>query len=150
MVTFNGFVKLVADGIDGGPWAESMKAVRVLVNAETMRLAESVFQTSSSFQGEVSAAAYLRAQSGMFFSSSRMPATASNIAQCLRYRAGTMGLDGVNAMRTATCPVWNSIGIDDIYSDSASATRHFTLHSLIGDVLVTQPSAYERVDLKLA
>ena len=149
-VDFDAFVKLVADGIDGGPWAESMKAVRVLCNAATMRKAEVTFQSTTGSKGEVSAAAYLRAQSGAFFASSRMPATASNIAQCLRYRAGTMGLDGVNAMRTATCPVWNSLSIDDIYSDSASATRHITLHALIGDILITQPSAYERVDLKVS
>jgi len=98
----------------------------------------------------MSAAAYLRAQAGMFSASSRMPDTAATIAQCVRYRAGTMGLDGVNATRTATCPVWNELGIDDIYSDSASGTRHFTLHSLIGDVVIQQPASYERVDLKLA
>lgn len=149
-VDFDGFVTLAAGGIDGGPWAETLQAVRLLVNAETMRKAETTFQSATNYKGELSSAAYLRQHSGGFFGSSRMPATASNIAQCLRYRAGTQGLKGVNAVRTATCPVWNELGIDDIFSDSASGVRHFTLHALIGDVLIQQASAYERVDLKLA
>ena len=150
VVNFDAFVALAAGGIDGGPWAETMREVRLLVNAETMRKAETTFQAATNYKGEMAAAAYLRSNSSGFFSSSRMPATASTIAQCIRYRAGTMGLDGVNAARTATCPVWNHLGIDDIFSDSASGTRHFTLHALIGDVLITQASAYERVDLKLS
>ncbi len=150
VVDFNAFVQLAADAIDGGPWAETLRDVRVLVNADCIKLAERTFQTSTNYQGELAAAAYLREKSGGFFSSSRMPATASTIAQCLRVRMATMGLDGVDAMRLATCPVWAEVGIDDIYSDAASGTRHFTLHSLIGDVLIQQTDAYERVDLKIA
>ena len=150
VVDFDGFVSLVAGGIDGGPWAEDMTAVRVLVNAEAMRKAETTFQTATNYKGENSSASYLRANSGGFMSSSRMPATVSTIAQSLRYRAGTMGLDGVNAMTTALCPVFGELAIDDIYTSSASGTRHFTMHTLIGDVLIVQADAYERVDLKLA
>ena len=152
VVDWPAFVSAVAGGIDGGPWAETMTAVMLLVNPETMRKAETTFQapTTSGANGEVSAAAYLRANSAGFFSSRRMPATATNIAQAIRYRRGAMGLDGVNAMRTAVCPMWNEVSIDDIYSDSASGIRHFTLHNLIGDVLIEQTDAYERVDLKLA
>ncbi len=150
VLDFDAFVSLAAGGIDGGPWAESMGMVRLLVNPETMRMAETTFQSTATYKGEMSAAAYLRSHAGMFVSSSRMPTTVTTIAQALRYRAGTMGLDGVNAIRTAVCPVYNSVSIDDIYSDSASGRRHFTMHVLIGDVLITQPSAYERVDVKLS
>ena len=157
IVNWEGFVKVLANAIDGGPWAEGLGAVRLLVNAETMRKAETTFQkgtgnNAANFTpGEMSAAAYLREKSGGFFSSRRMPATASNIARAVRYRSGTMGgLDGVNAVRTAVCPVWAEVGIDDIYSDSASAIRHFTLHHLIGDVIIIQTDAYERVDLKVS
>ena len=79
-----------------------------------------------------------------------MPDTVSDIASCIIYRAGTNGLNGVDSMRTAVCPMWNEISIDDIYSDSASAITHFTLHHLIGDVLIEQPDAYDRVDLKVS
>ena len=150
VVDFDAFVAAVAGGIDGGPWAESMTAVLLLVNPETLRKAETTFQSATNYKGELSAASYIRANSAGFFSSRRMPATDTNIAQAIRYRRGTMGLDGVNAMRTAVCPMWNEVSIDDIYSDSASGIRHFTLHNLIGDVLIEQTDAYERIDLKLA
>lgn len=150
VIDFDGFVGLAAGGIDGGPWAETMREVRLLTNAETMRKAETTFQSATNYKGETAAAVYLREKSGGFFSSRRMPATAATIAPAIRYRAGTLGLDGVDAMRTAVCPVWAEIGIDDIFSDSASGTRHFTLHALIGDVLITQADAYERVDIKVA
>jgi len=161
---FDSFVALAADGVDGGPWAESMRSIRLLVNAETMRLAEKAFQlpvfldkgtgtanvSAVGRRGEMSAAAYLRDQTAGFMASARMPATASNIAQAIRYRSGTMGLDGVNAMEAATCPVWGSMSVDDIYSDAASGQRHLTLHALIGDVIVNYADAYTRVDLKVS
>ena len=150
VVDFNAFVGLSAGGIDGGPWAETMTSVMLLVNPETMRLAEQTFQTAASYQGEMSAAAYLRSHSGGFMSSARMPDTDTTIAQAIRFRAGTMGLEGVDAMRTAVCPTWAEVGIDDIYTDSAKGIRHFTLHTLIGDVLIVQPDAYEQVAAKLA
>ncbi len=150
VIDWNGFTAAVSDGIDGGPWAETMMAVRILCNPETQRLAVRTFKDGTGFGGEMTAAAYLRTNSAGFFSSRRMPDSASNIAQAIRARMGTTGLDEVNAMRLATCPVWNEVSIDDIYSDSASATRHFTMHSLIGDVLIEQPDAYEQIAFKLA
>jgi hypothetical protein len=61
-----------------------------------------------------------------------------------------MGLDGVDAVRTAVCPMWNEVTIDDIYSDSASGIHHYMMHSLIGDVLIEQANAYTRVGLKVS
>ena len=157
VATWLDYVKAVSDGIDGGPWAESMMAVRLCTNAETMRHAESTFRVPEgtlasgyATPGEMSAAAYLRAHSGGFFSSSRMPATASNVAQAIRYRPGTNGLDGVNAVRTAVCPVWTEVAIDDVYTDSAKGHRHLTFHALIGDVLIVQASAYEQIELQVS
>ena len=150
VVTFNDFVGVGADGIDGGPWAETMRDVRLVFGRETMQKAEKTFQTATNFQGETSAASYLRQNAGGLFASSRMPAPASHVQKILRHRAGTNGLEGVNAIQTAICPVWNKITIDDIYSGSASATRYVTLHALIGDVIVQQPSAYELAEVKLA
>ena len=152
VVSWVGFIEALSAGIDGGPWAEDLTAVRLLVNAATMRKAETTFQapTTSGANGEVSAAAYLRSHSGGFFASARMPDTASNIAQAVRYRAGTAGLDGVDAGRTAVMPTWAMLAIDDIYTDSAAGTKHVTLHALVGDVLIEQADAYERVDLKVS
>ena len=157
VVTWAGFVEALADGIDGGPWAEDLTAVKLLVNAETMRLAEQTFREPTGTEaqgyatpGEMSAAAYLRAHSGGFYASARMPDTASNIAQAVRHRSGTMGLDGVNAGRTAVMPTWAMLAIDDIFTDSAAGTRHITLHAMVGDVLIEQSAAYDRVDLKVS
>ena len=61
-----------------------------------------------------------------------------------------MGLDGVNAVKTGTMPMWDSIDIDDFYSDSASGIRHFTMHILCGDIIIQQASAYERLDLRVS
>ena len=152
VVDFKAFVKACADGVDGGPWSESLSDVILLCNAETMRLAEATFQSGSSgFTTAVSAASYLRANARGFMASSRMPATPnSNISQNLRIRLGTMGLDGVDAPMVGAMPVWNSISIDDIYSDSASATRHFSVHILVSDPVVLYSNAFEKVALKLA
>ena len=74
-----------------------------------------------------------------------MPATASTIARAIIHRMGRMGL------RTACCPTWGTVSIDDIYSDSASGIRHFTVHILIGDkVLIVQPDAYDLAEFKVA
>ena len=116
VVDWAGFVAALANGIDGGPWAETMTEVKLLVNAETMRLAERTFQAGSGTDtpGEMSAAAYLRQHSGGFMASSRMPATAATIAPAIRVRMATMGLDAVDAVRLATCPVWAEVTVDDI------------------------------------
>ena len=150
VIDFDGFVKLAADGIDGGPWAEGLGDVRLLVNAQTMRLAESTFQTTSGSKGELAAASYLRQHAGAFFASSRMPGTASNIAQALRVRMATMGLDGVNATTLAVCPTWNYLAIDDPFTDAGSGVSHYTISALVGDVVIVQTAAYERVDVKVS
>ena len=156
VATWIGFIQAAAGGIDGGPWSESLEGIRLVVNSETMRLAETTFQAGSGSSaddytpGEMSAAAYLRSHTGGFFASSRMPDTASTIAGAILYRAGTQGLDNVNALTTATCPVWDYLSIDDPYSNSAKAQHNVTMHAFVGDVLIQQPSAYSRVDLKLS
>ena len=79
-----------------------------------------------------------------------MPATATDIATAIRYRSGTMGLDGVDAMRVATQPYWSEVSIDDIYTDSASGVHHVTMHALVGDVIVQQAEAYQQISLKVS
>ena len=48
-------------------------------------------------------------------------------------------------MRTAVCPHWGEVAIDDIYSGSIKAERYFTMHVLLGDVILVQPDAYAQV-----
>ena len=152
VVDYKAFIKAAADGIDGGPWSESLSDVILLTNADAMKRAEATFQVTGAggFTTAVSAAAYLRQNSRGFMASSRMPDTVSNVVQCLRVRMGTVGLDGINAPMTASMPVWANLSIDDIYSDSASATRHFSVHLLVGDPVLLYSNAYEKVAVKLA
>ena len=90
------------------------------------------------------AADYLKLVTAGFWTNKRMPATASNIARGILYRTGRMGL------RTACLPTWGSIAVDDIYTDAASAQRHFTMNVLVGDkVLVVQPAAYALAEFKV-
>ena len=54
-------------------------------------------------------------------------------------------------LTAAVHPVWGTMSVDDIYTDSASATRHFTVHVLVGDkVLLVQPSAFAMALFKVA
>ena len=95
--------------------------------------------------GDKTAADYLRAYAGGFWTNKRMPATSSTIARGIVHRKGRMGL------RTACLPTWGSIAVDDIYSDAQSGQRHFTLNVLVGSkVLLVQPDAYGLVEFKVA
>ena len=72
-----------------------------------------------------------------------MPAAASTIQPAILITAwgrSMMGGCGRDADGTV-CPHWNEVGIDDIYSGSAKGERYFTLHVLIGDVILVQPDA---------
>ena len=57
---------------------------------------------------------------------------------------------GAGAMRLAVLPHWNEISIDDIYSGSATGERFFTMHVLLGDVILVQPAAYSQISFQLA
>ena len=55
-------------------------------------------------------------------------------------------MGGAGAIRTAVCPHWNSKFRLTIFTpEAASGTRHFTMHVLLGDVILVQPAAYEQV-----
>ena len=87
---------------------------------------------------------YAMAKYGGWWTNKRMPAKAAHIQQGILHRKGRMGI------RTAVCPHWGRIGIDDIYSGSASGTRHVTFHVLLGDVIVVQPDAYAQVAFRVS
>ena len=80
----------------------------------------------------MSAAAYAAMNTGGWWTNKRMPdaatfMTVDNVQQAILYRKGRSMMGGAGAMRTAVCPHWNEVSIDDIYSDSASGTRHTAL-----------------------
>ena len=89
-------------------------------------------------------------QTGGLMTNIRMPDPVSNIQQAILYRKGRSMMGGAGAMRTAVCPHWNMISIDDIYSGSASGERFFTMHILVGDVILVQPDAYSQIAFQVA
>ena len=115
-----------------------------------MKLSARTFQAATNFKGEVSAAAYAMMNTGGWWTNKRMPDVVSTIQQAILYRKGRSMMGGAGAMRTAVCPHWNEISIDDIYSGSARGERYFTMHVLVGDVILVQPDAYEQVAFKEA
>ena len=141
---FDGFAAVHAAGVDG-LWANTLKDVAIVVGPATYVLASTSFQNTTSYKGELSAAAYAMANTGGFWTNKRMPAANnSNFQQAILYRKGRMG------MRTAVCPHWNTLSIDDIYTGAASAQRSFTMHVLLGDVILVQPDAYAQVAYQVA
>ena len=140
-VTFALYLAQVADSIDG-LWATALQDIAVVMNAAAYASSAQKFRANSS---DLSFSDYARQALGAWWCNSRMPATASNNATCILYRMGRMGL------RTACHPTWGTISIDDIYTDSRSGQRHFTVHALVGDkVLIVQPSAYDRLKFKVS
>ena len=146
---FDAFAAAHAGGIDG-LWASTLKDVAIVCGPATMELSARTFQTATNYKGEMSAAAYAMENAGGWWTNKRMPDAASNIQQAILYRKGRSMMAGAGAMRTAVCPHWNEISIDDIYSGSASGERFFTMHVLLGDVILVQPAAYEQVSFKVA
>ena len=138
---FAAYLASAAGAIDG-LWASMLTEVGIVTNVDAYRLSAQVFRANSS---DLSFSDYARQALGSWWTNKRMPATASTIARGIVYRMGRSGL------RTACHPTWGTISIDDIYTDSRSGQRHFTVHMLVGDkVLIVQPAAYSLVEYKVA
>ena len=84
--------------------------------------------------GDTSFADYAMANYGGWWTNKRMPAAdaTSKVQQAILYRKGRSMMGGSGGMRTAVCPHWNMISIDDIYSGSAQGERYFTMHVPVG------------------
>lgn len=138
LATFAAYLKAAAEVIDG-LWAGDLSQVAIVTNADAYRLSAQVFRANSA---DLSFSDYARQALGAWWCNKRMPSTPTagtdnKIAKGIAYRMGMPGL------RTAIHPTWGTIAIDDIYTDSRSGQRHFTVHMLVGDkVLITQPDAY--------
>ena len=151
---FDAVAGVFADCIDG-LWANTLQDVTVVCGPASYALASKTFQSANNYKGEMSAAAYAAANTGGLWTNKRMPNAATfmsvtHIQQAIAYRKSRSMMGGAGAMRTAVCPHWNQVSIDDIYSGSAQGERYFTLHVLLGDVIVVQPDAYKQVAFKVA
>ena len=154
VATFDDFAGVFADQIDG-LWANTLMDVSIVAGPATYALSAKTFQSATNYKGEMSAAAYAGKVTGGWWTNKRMPAAATvmsvaNIQQAIVFRKARSMMGGEGGMRTAVCPIWNQISIDDIYSGSAKGERYFTLHVLLGDVILVQPDAYEQVQFRVA
>ena len=144
---FDDFVAAFVDAIDG-LWASKPGEVAIVANVDAYKLSAKTFRDGSGGQsraGDVAFSDYAKAHFGGWWTNKRMPATAATIARGIVYRMGQRGI------RTASHPTWGTIAIDDIYTDSRSGQRHFTLHVMVGDkVLIVQPDAYDLVEFKVS
>ena len=142
---FDDYVAAFADQIDG-LWASRMRDVSIVANVDAYKLAAKAFRDAgNNDRGDISFADYAMQHTGGFWTNKRMPATVSTIARGIVYRMGRTGL------RTACHPTWGTLSVDDIYTDSRSGQRHFTVHTLVGHkVLLVQPAAYALAEFKVA
>ena len=152
VAVFDDFVGRFTEGIDG-LWASTMQEVAIVCGPDTYKVAAKAFRDGTggnANRGEIAFSDYAMANFGGFWTNKRMPDTASNIQAGILYRKGRNMAGGGGAMRTAVCPHWNEVSIDDIYSGSASGTRHFTMHVLLGDVILVQPAAYAETSFRVS
>ena len=155
--TFDRLVAIYAGGIDG-LWSNTVKDVAVVAGVETYQLATKTFrdrvidtgQRGGVSLGDESFADYAMRLYGGFWCNKRMPAKANHIQQGILYRKGRSMQGGSAGMRTAVCPHWGEVSIDDIYSGSAKAERYFTMHVLLGDVILVQPDAYAQTSFRVS
>ena len=75
-------------------------------------------------------------------------APATNIQSGILTRRGQSMMP--QPMRTAVCPHWGYLSIDDIYTGARKGQRRYVLSVLVGDVILVQPSAYDLVTYRTA
>ena len=138
------FLAIQSGGIDG-LWASELSHIGLVVGPETYRLAAATFQGTDS---EDSAASYLKRMGDSFVTNSRMPDTATNVQQGILCRKGRSMMP--TPMRTAVCPHWGYFTIDDIFTGALKGQRRFVINTLVGDVILVQPSAYAQVAFRVS
>lgn len=154
---FDDFVAAFADQIDG-LWASKMLHVSILAGVASYKLSAKTFRDLGvtvrnaaddenvggyGSNGPMVFSDYAEEHTAGWWTNKRMPAAASNVQNgiaCLKGRS----------MSLATCPHWGYIGIDDIYTGRLKGERYFTVFTMIGDVIVRQPDAYQPVRFKVA
>ena len=117
--------------------------VAMVVGVDTFVLASATFQSATNYKGEKSAEAYARANSMSFRTNKRMPATDANIQAGILVRRG-------RGARIAVCPHWGYIVIDDVVTGARKGERYLTLSVLLGDVIVVQPDAFEKLAFRVS
>ena len=156
-ITFSDFVSDIAGYIDG-LFATELSDLKLVTNPAIYQKLLATFQTpvlvgatSGSGGGTpsiMSAINWAKQELSGAMTHGRMPASASNIGKCLVVRGGRM--TEPTPMAGACIPIWGNLSISDPYTDSGSGLEHFTMHTLIGDVLVKHAEIYSELRIKTA
>lgn len=141
-ITFNRALSKFGGMVDG-LFAGSLKDLRAIVNPAVYQKMSGTVQTATNYAGETSIVDWAGRSLGGLWTNARMPASASNVGKGIAVKTGFMGDPAGADTMPAVAPVWGDIAITDPYTDSAEATQHVTLHTLVGDVIARQPDAYE-------
>lgn len=143
VATFDDYVGAFAGGLDG-LWANTVKDVAIVAGVDTYALSARTFRDATGQDmGDKAFSDYAAEHYGGWWTNKRMPAKANHVQQAILYRKG-------RSMRTAVCPHWGEVSIDDIYTGSAKGERAFTMHVLLGDVILVQPDAYAQVAFRVS
>lgn len=146
VVNFDGFLAEFAGGIDG-LWASTISEVAVVAGVETYRLSAKTFRdvgNNTGHRGDISFADYARQHTAGWTTNKRMPAKENHIQQAILCRKGRTG------MRTAVCPHWGYVSIDDIYTGARRGERRFVVSVLVGDLILVQSDAYAQVAFRVS
>ena len=143
---FDSFVSSFASGIDG-LWASRMADVSILAGPETYRLSAQTYRDATGQDlGETAFSDHAMSMYGGWWTNKRMPDSANDIQQAILYRKGHSTLP--SAMRTAVCPHWGFVSVDDIFTGARKGERRFLLSTLVGDVLLIQGDVYAQVSYR--
>ena len=156
VASFDDLVGSFVAGIDG-LWATMSDHVGIVAGVDTYKLAAAAFRDrviDAGNRGGVSLGSqaftdYAAANYGGFWTNSRMPdAPATNLQAGILTRRGQSMMP--QPMRTAVCPHWGYLSIDDIYTGARKGQRRYVLSVLVGDVILVQPKAYDLVTFRTA
>ena len=146
--TWERFVAIQAGGIDG-LWASMLSELSILAGPETYRLAaRTVRAGNAADQTALEHMNRVGVPGQGVWTNKRMPAKAGNVQQGIICRKGRSMMP--TPMRTAICPTWGYISIDDVYTGAGKGERRFVLSVLVGDVILTQPDAYQQIAFRVS
>ena len=150
---FDAFISAYAGGIDG-LWAGMVSEVAIVAGVETYRLSARTFRDIATQDlGDKAFADYAREHTAGWWTNQRMPdpatfLTVDNVQQAILCRKGRSMMP--RPMRTAVCPHWGYISIDDIYTGARRGERRYVVSVLVGDVILVQPGAYAQIAYQVA
>lgn len=145
--TFDSFLASYLDQVEG-TWATELAHVRMLVGVTAYKLMGKSFRDAgNNHKGSGSFINYCQSFiRGGLKTSSHMPAASSTIERAIAIRTSRNTQPA--PMRLAECPHWGNISIDDPYTGAGKGERRLVVSALVGDLIITQPGAYNLVEYK--